>query len=168
MSVTINFGKHKGELLSVVPCEYLIWCAENMADPPKCVVEELARRSTQHGSRQAANAAAAVASLLFRAVKPKPKRVKQSNRKRQEARQRAAEAKRSLDRQRAADRLKKVQSRPAVGEDFNRLRLAFAQAGGEDEACPFDTDDEPYTGPSLSCSGGRWSIAPPEFPPEFA
>jgi hypothetical protein len=54
-----------------------------------------------------------------------------------------------------------------VGEDFDRIRLAFAQADGDEEGCPFDTPDDPYTGPSLAYSGGRWNIVPSEFPPEF-
>lgn len=62
----MTFGKHTGERTAEVPLEYLLWAANSLADPPQCVVEELKRRASMHGSRGAVEAAAAVSSLLFR------------------------------------------------------------------------------------------------------
>lgn len=55
----------------------------------------------------------------------------------------------------------------AVGELHSRLLGAFDQAGGDIEACPFQTIDDPYMGPSLGWAGGVPRIVPSEFPEEF-
>ena len=62
----MTFGRHRGELASEVPLEYLLWAVSSLADPAPCVVEELKRRSEQHGMRGAIEAAAAVSSLLYK------------------------------------------------------------------------------------------------------
>lgn len=62
----ITFGKHCGQPASEIPLKYLIWAASSLAQPPKCVVEELKRRASQHGSREAVEASAAVSSILFK------------------------------------------------------------------------------------------------------
>lgn len=164
---TMNFGKHKGEFVSLVPTDYFIWCAENMAIPPKIVVAELERRASLHGTRDALAAACAVSGLAFSQAQPKKKRGCKKRHKREKPQVSRKERRALRQREQAAARLDRVQSQPVVGEDFDRLRLALAQADGSEEDCPFDTPDEPCTGPSLSYSGGRWNIVPSEFPPEF-
>lgn len=80
----MDFGKHVGQPASEVPLEYLVWAAGSLADPPSCVVNELKRRADRHGSREAVEAGAAVASLLFtRSTKSGKKR--RGKRRRQKA-----------------------------------------------------------------------------------
>jgi hypothetical protein len=164
---TMNFGKHKGELVSLVPTDYLIWCVDNMKRPPKIVIAELERRASLHGTRDAVAAASAVSAVAFQQARPKTKRG--SKRRQRPEKPRLSRQERLAQRRRAqaTARLDRIQAHPVVGEDFDRLRLAFTQADGDEEGCPFDTPDDLYTGPSLAYSGGRWNIVPSEFPPEF-
>lgn len=50
-----------------------------------------------------------------------------------------------------------------VGRDFDRLSAEFLRAGGNNDDCPFDTDDYQYEGPEIRHSAGNSIIAPGEF-----
>lgn len=73
---TMTFGRHRGEPASEVPIKYLLWAASSMPTPPPCVVEELTRRASRHGSREAIDAASAVSSLAYRQAKTPGKKKK--------------------------------------------------------------------------------------------
>jgi hypothetical protein len=167
MLETMRFGKHKGELVSLVPTDYLVWCVENMSIPPKAVVAELQRRAAMHGTRDALTAASAVSAVAFEQARPQRPQCKKRRKKKEKPAADRKERRAAIQRQEAAARLSRAQARPVVGADFDRLRVAFSQAGGDEEACPFDTAGEPYAGPELNYSGGRWNIVEPEFPEEY-
>ena len=52
----ISFGKHRGLPACDVPLDYLVWATETMARPPECVMEELRRRASLYGTREALEA----------------------------------------------------------------------------------------------------------------
>jgi hypothetical protein len=79
----MTFGRHLGQPASEMPLRYLLWAASSLATPPECVVEELKRRASLHGSREAVEAAAAVSSLLFKGSTKKAKKRKGKWRRKQ-------------------------------------------------------------------------------------
>ena len=164
MLETMTFGKYKGQLVSLVPTNYLIWCVEYMAIPPKIVVAELERRAGRHGTRDAIEAACAVSGVAFKQAQTKKKRGAKKAKKRKQPKASRQEKRAQRQREQAASRLERAQAEPVVGEDYDRLRLAYAQAGGDEDACPFATEAEPYEGPEMYYQGGQWNIAPDEFP----
>ncbi|NCA15121.1 MAG: hypothetical protein EBS89_13560, partial [Proteobacteria bacterium] len=52
------------------------------------------------------------------------------------------------------------------GAEYDRLRMEFLRADGDPDACPFDTDDYTYQGPTMATVGGRTVIVSSEFTPE--
>lgn len=111
----ITFGKHRGLPACDVPLDYLVWATESMARPPVCVLEELRRRASLHGSRAALEAQAALNGFGFRSAK--------------RGRKKAARA--------AVKRKPPKASAEIVGREFHAGRDAWLAAGGDASEPPF-------------------------------
>jgi hypothetical protein len=113
----MQFGKHKGMAMELIPMSYLLWCAAKLKKCP-LVIQELDRRGVLD---------------KYRAIKANPLTYKGT----------------------------------FTGSEHARLKVEFLRAGGDEDACPFDTKDYQYIGPAISWSGAVPFISPSEFPKEF-
>ena len=121
----MQFGKHKGMAMELIPMPYLLWCAANLKKCP-LVIQELDRRGVLDG-------VTGVAADKYRAIKANPLTYKGT----------------------------------FTGSEHARLKVEFVRAGGDEDACPFDTEDYQYIGPTISWNGAAAFISPSEFPKEF-
>jgi hypothetical protein len=67
----VNFGIHKGLLVSEVPVEYLAWAVKTLKRPQGCLLPELERRSCLHGTRDSLTALEALSSIKCRTRRKK-------------------------------------------------------------------------------------------------
>lgn len=81
----MTFGRHKGLPSCDVPIEYLLWAANTLGTPPRCVIDELKRRAERHGTRESVAAASAVCSLAFRPASKSRRKHRRKRRERQRA-----------------------------------------------------------------------------------
>jgi hypothetical protein len=109
---TFSFGKYRGWPACDVPVEYLSWALETMSSPPYEVLEELKRRASRFGSRDAITAQTILGGLTYR----KARKTKRKARKAKVAR---PQHKKSAE---------------VVGEGFAAGRAAFQ---GDPSECPF-------------------------------
>ena len=65
----ISFGKHRGLPASEVPFAYLAWATRTMAAPPACILDELRRRASLHGTRDSLPAQAALSGHWHRSAR---------------------------------------------------------------------------------------------------
>jgi hypothetical protein len=121
----MQFGKHKGVAMDLIPLSYLRWCAENLRKCP-LVIQELDRRGELGG-------VSGKAVDKYKAIKANPLTYKGT----------------------------------FVGRDYQRLRAEFDRADGDADACPFDTKDHKYMGPTIGWNGGTPIVTPSEFPKEM-
>lgn len=140
------FGKFKGMLVTEVDDGYLMWCLENMDHCPLYIIGELKRRGHSTGN---------LSGPAFLT-------------KKQQVRERKKSKKLAIaDRQRkqAQEKLAFMQAGLAIdGREYPRLMAEFDRANGDADACPFDTEDYKYMGPTISWNGGTPVIIPSEFP----
>ena len=73
-SAVITFGKHKGLLASEVPIDYLAWAVKTLKRPPSCLLPELERRASLHGTRDALTALETLSSIRCRTIRKKQHR----------------------------------------------------------------------------------------------
>ncbi len=111
---TFTFGKHRGLPSCDVPMKYLEWAMETMASPHQCVIDELRRRASCAGSRDAIAAQAAIGAFDFKRARSAP----------------------VMDR--AARPAKVAHAGELVGEAFHKNRGEWLAMGGDPRSCPFD------------------------------
>ena len=68
-SQILNFGKYKGTPVSEVFIEYLVWAAKTLKRPQGCIILELERRATLHGTRDSLTALEALSSIKCRTTR---------------------------------------------------------------------------------------------------
>ena len=67
----VNFGIHKGLLVSELPVEYLAWAVKTLKRPQGCLLPELERRAGLHGTRDSLTALEALSSIKCRTLRKK-------------------------------------------------------------------------------------------------
>jgi len=110
---TFSFGKYRGWPACDVPVEYLVWALETMARPPAEVLDELKRRASRLGSRDAITARTVLGGLTFRKAK---------------------QAKRKARKQKSRSYANRTGGAEIVGAEFHAGRAAFQ---GDLSECPF-------------------------------
>lgn len=113
----MSFGKHRGLPACDVPLDYLVWATASMARPPACVMDELRRRASLHGTRDALEAQSVLNGFGHGPAK-KGRRVA---------------AKRAVVRHKKSA----VASGRATGREFAAGREAWLAGGGDPSEPPF-------------------------------
>ena len=155
---TMRFGKHKGMCVSEVPTDYLEWCYDQIANCPSYVTEELGRRGVMTGdvwlarSRQDRALMTRQEKLIRKLCKTEARKAAFAERQRKAAKEKLAEMQAGIN---------------IVGHQYQSLRDEFDRAGGDQDECPFDTDDHKYSGPTMVFMGGKFVVVPSEFPQEI-
>lgn len=119
--VTFGFGKYRGLPACDVPIDYLIWAADTHGQPHKCVVDELRRRASRHGTREALAAASALSSLAFNMARVRRKKARKGG---------------------SRPKCRAVRARlpvlVSVGERFAAERAMWLASGGDLSAPPWE------------------------------
>ena len=148
------FGKHRGLSVSEVPVEYLKWVYETFDSVPTYISEELDRRGIVTGDIWLARNPSL--GLMDRPMDSVVSKKTKSNRKKVLA---------EIQRGKAKARVESMQAGIAIdGREYPRLMAEFDRADGDADACPFDTEDYKYMGPTIGWNGGTPMIIPSDFP----